>query len=332
VPASKRKACAQIAVPAVRPEMQEEAAPAPLAKPAGLPNTRASLAERCADVFPRSPVLHRPAASRSNRLRRRPDAGRGRGVPRPDAAAPQRARLYRPSGAASGDRKLGVRTAGSAPSGANHQPWHFVAISDPALKARIRAEAEDEERRFYEGGGGDEWIRALEPIGTNADKPHLTIAPWLIVVFAQRWGTFERRHAVQELLRPRKRQHRHRLPACRTASRRVSATLTHTPNPMKFLNGALDRPDIRKAVDDHRRGPPRAGRHGAGGGQAQEAARRNRDLPRIGHARRNCDRMTDLVGALLSALPGVHRHSRQQAAVLRLHDLVRVPQGILETG
>ena len=54
-----------------------------------------------------------------------------------------------------------IRTAGSAPSGANHQPWHFVAVSNPALKQRIRAEAEEEERRFYEGGGGDEWIKAL---------------------------------------------------------------------------------------------------------------------------------------------------------------------------
>ena len=84
-----------------------------------------------------------------------------------------------------------IRTAGSAPSGANHQPWHFVAVSNPALKQRIRAEAEEEERRFYEGGGGDEWIKALEPIGTTADKPHLTIAPWLIIVFAQRWGEFD---------------------------------------------------------------------------------------------------------------------------------------------
>ena len=84
-----------------------------------------------------------------------------------------------------------IQAAGTAPSGANHQPWHFVAISDPAMKARVRAEAEEEERRFYEGGASDEWIKALEPIGTTADKPHLTIAPWLIVVFAQRWGEFD---------------------------------------------------------------------------------------------------------------------------------------------
>lgn len=82
-----------------------------------------------------------------------------------------------------------VRAAGTAPSGANQQPWHFVAISDPAMKSRIRAAAEEEEEKFYAGGGGDAWLKALEPIGTDASKPHLDIAPWLIVIFAQRWGS-----------------------------------------------------------------------------------------------------------------------------------------------
>jgi iodotyrosine deiodinase len=138
-----------------------------------------------------------------------------------------------------------VRTAGSAPSGANHQPWHFVAISDPALKARIRAEAEDEERRFYEGGGGDEWIRALEPIGTTADKPHLTVAPWLIVVFAQRWGTFEDGTRFKNYYVPESVNIAtgFLLAALHHAG---LATLTHTPNPMKFLTGALRRPDSEK--------------------------------------------------------------------------------------
>ena len=84
-----------------------------------------------------------------------------------------------------------IRTAGTAPSGANHQPWHFVAISDPAMKRRIRDAAEEEERRFYDGGAGSEWLKALEPIGTSDNKPHLEEAPWLIVVFAQRWGQFD---------------------------------------------------------------------------------------------------------------------------------------------
>ena len=81
-----------------------------------------------------------------------------------------------------------IAAAGTAPSGANHQPWHFSAVSDAAMKARIRAAAEEEEKAFYSGAAGDEWLAALEPIGTGVDKPHLTDAPWLIVVFAQRWG------------------------------------------------------------------------------------------------------------------------------------------------
>ncbi|WP_050929343.1 nitroreductase family protein [Aestuariivita boseongensis] len=138
-----------------------------------------------------------------------------------------------------------IRTAGTAPSGANHQPWHFVAISDPEMKARIREEAEIEERRFYEGGGGDEWIKALEPIGTNAEKPHLTTAPWLIVVFAQRWGQFEDGTRYKNYYVPE---------SVNIATGFLLAalhhaglcTLTHTPNPMKFLAPALGRPASEK--------------------------------------------------------------------------------------
>lgn len=134
-----------------------------------------------------------------------------------------------------------IRTAGSAPSGANHQPWHFVAIADPALKQHIRDEAEGEERRFYAGGGGDEWISALEPIGTDADKPHLTIAPWLIVVFAQRWGEFDDGTRYKNYYVPE---------SVNIATGFLIAalhhaglcSLTHTPNPMRFLNDALGRP------------------------------------------------------------------------------------------
>ena len=133
-----------------------------------------------------------------------------------------------------------IRTAGTAPSGANHQPWHFVAVSNPAMKARIREAAEEEERRFYEGGAGDEWIKALEPIGTNADKPHLTTAPWLIVVFAQRWGEFEDGTRFKNYYVPE---------SVNIATGFLLAalhhaglcTLTHTPNPMKFLAPALGR-------------------------------------------------------------------------------------------
>ncbi|MBY6044603.1 nitroreductase family protein [Phaeobacter italicus] len=138
-----------------------------------------------------------------------------------------------------------IRTAGSAPSGANHQPWFFAAISDLALKARIREEAEEEERRFYEGGAGDEWIKALEPIGTDAHKPHLTIAPWLIVVFAQRWGEFDDGTRYKNYYVPESVNIAtgFLLAALHTAG---LSTLTHTPNPMKFLNGALGRPASEK--------------------------------------------------------------------------------------
>lgn len=140
-----------------------------------------------------------------------------------------------------------VKAAGTAPSGANHQPWHFVAISNPELKARIRKEAEVEERAFYAGGAGDEWIKALEPIGTDENKPHLTTAPWLIIVFAQRWGEFDDGTRFKNYYVPESvgiatgfliwSLHKAGL-----------SVLTHTPNPMKFLNQALDRPASEKAT------------------------------------------------------------------------------------
>ncbi|NOD34642.1 MULTISPECIES: nitroreductase family protein [unclassified Ruegeria] len=138
-----------------------------------------------------------------------------------------------------------LRTAGTAPSGANHQPWHFAAISAPDLKQRIREEAEEEERRFYAGGAGDEWIKALEPIGTNAVKEHLTFAPWLLVVFAQRWGQFEDGTRYKNYYVPESVNIAtgFLLAALHHAG---LSTLTHTPNPMRFLNDALDRPASEK--------------------------------------------------------------------------------------
>lgn len=140
-----------------------------------------------------------------------------------------------------------VRTAGSAPSGANHQPWHFVAISEAAFKHRIRLASEDEEKRFYDGGASDEWIKALEPIGTNASKPHLDIAPWLIVVFAQRWGHFDDGTRFKNYYVPESTgiASGFLLAALHHAG---LVTLTHTPNPMKFLNKMLDRPDSEKPI------------------------------------------------------------------------------------
>ena len=140
-----------------------------------------------------------------------------------------------------------IATAGRAPSGANQQPWHFVAVQSPDLKAQIRKAAEVEEEAFYAGGGGDEWIKALEPLGTGTDKPHLTTAPWLIVVFAQRYGT-----------RPDgSRQKHYYVPESVGIATGflISALhhaglscLTHTPNPMKFLNTLLGRPKSEKPV------------------------------------------------------------------------------------
>ena len=137
--------------------------------------------------------------------------------------------------------------AGRAPSGANHQPWFFAAISDPELKHRIRVAAEEEERDFYAGAAGEEWLRALEPVGTGAEKPHLDIAPWLIVIFAQRYGRFPdgtkfKNYYVQESVGI-------------ATGFLISAlhhsglvTLTHTPSPMGFLNEMCGRPESEKPV------------------------------------------------------------------------------------
>ncbi len=140
-----------------------------------------------------------------------------------------------------------IRAAGTAPSGANHQPWHFVAISNPEMKRRIREEAEEEERKFYDGGAGDEWLKALEPIGTNDQKPHLEDAPWLIVIFAQRWGHFDDGVRFKNYYVPESTgiATGFLLTALHHAG---LVSLTHTPNPMKFLNKLLDRPDHEKPI------------------------------------------------------------------------------------
>lgn len=140
-----------------------------------------------------------------------------------------------------------VAAAGLAPSGANHQPWHFAAIADPSIKRNIREAAEAEEEKFYAGAAGDEWLKALEPIGTDAAKPHLEIAPWLIVVFAQRYGTFDDGTRFKNYYVPE---------SVGIATGFLIAALhhaglsmlTHTPNPMGFLNQVLDRPESEKPV------------------------------------------------------------------------------------
>ena len=139
-----------------------------------------------------------------------------------------------------------LRAAGSAPSGAHQQPWHFVAIGDAALKRRIRDAAEAAEREFYATAPAD-WLAALAPLGTDAVKSYLESAPWLIAVFAQRYGVSEdgsrRTHYyVNESVGI----------ACGFLIAALHhaglATLTHTPSPMAFLSDVLERPANEKPV------------------------------------------------------------------------------------
>ena len=134
-----------------------------------------------------------------------------------------------------------VRTASTAPSGAHMQPWTWAAVSDPDLQRRIRHAAEAEERAGYAGRMSDEWLDALAPLGTDADKPFLETAPWLVVLFAQRTG----RHPDGT-----KKKHYYVQESCGIAAglfiaalhRMGLATLTHTPSPMRFLTEILGRP------------------------------------------------------------------------------------------
>src|SRR5829696_8652230 len=134
-----------------------------------------------------------------------------------------------------------LRTAGTAPSGANQQPWTFVVVSDPDLKARIREGAEHEERLLYEERASREYLEALEPIGTDWIKPHITDAPYVIVVFEQSFG-FEEDGS--------KRKHYYVRESVGIATGFLLAslhaaglaTLTHSPSPMGFLSRVLERP------------------------------------------------------------------------------------------
>ena len=134
-----------------------------------------------------------------------------------------------------------VRAAGTGPSGANHQPWHFACVSDPQVKREVREAAEQEEREFYGGKAGDEWLDDLKQLGTDADKPFLETAPWLIAIFAERFG-------VDEAGNRQKNYYMAESVGIATGflinalHQAGLATLTHTPNPMKFLNRILGRP------------------------------------------------------------------------------------------
>jgi nitroreductase len=139
-----------------------------------------------------------------------------------------------------------LRTAGTAPSGAHQQPWHFVAVSDPTTKTRIRVAAEEAEREFYSTAPA-EWLAALAPLGTDAVKPYLETAPWLIAVFAERYGiapdgSRRTHYYVQESVGIATG---FLLAALHHAG---LVALTHTPSPMGFLREVLERPERERAV------------------------------------------------------------------------------------
>lgn len=130
-----------------------------------------------------------------------------------------------------------LKAAGTAPSGANHQPWHFVVVANPEIKKKIRTAAEEEEVAFYSGRAPDDWLEALKPLGTDAHKPFLETAPYLIVIFAQSHaGAKRKNYYVQESVGIATGMLITALHHCGLA------TLTHTPSPMGFLNKVLNRP------------------------------------------------------------------------------------------
>lgn len=138
-----------------------------------------------------------------------------------------------------------LKAANTAPSGANLQPWHFVAVSRADTRRRIREAAEAEEREFYDHRASEEWLDALAPLGTDANKPFLETAPWLIAVFLQKYGMNAQGEKVK-----------HYYPTESTGlatgllitalHHAGLATLTHTPSPMRFLNEILERPSSER--------------------------------------------------------------------------------------
>ncbi len=139
-----------------------------------------------------------------------------------------------------------ILAAASAPSGAHMQPWHFAVIGNQEIKNKIREAAEVEEREFYQHRASEEWLKALEPLGTDTNKPFLETAPWLIAVFAERYGIDEEGKRYKHYYTPESVGI-----SCGmliTALHNCGlATLTHTPSPMGFLKKILKRPDNERA-------------------------------------------------------------------------------------
>lgn len=135
-----------------------------------------------------------------------------------------------------------IRAAGTAPNGANMQPWHFVVVTDDETKSKIREEAEKEEKEFYERRANEEWLKALEKLGTDENKPFLETAPCLIAIFAKRYGLDDEGNRIQHYYT--KESVGIATGMLITAVHNAGlASLTHTPSPMGFLNGILDRPE-----------------------------------------------------------------------------------------
>jgi nitroreductase len=139
-----------------------------------------------------------------------------------------------------------IRAASTAPSGANKQPWQFVVVSDPEIRREIRIQAEQEEREFYERRAPEEWLRDLEPLGTDPEKPFLEKAPYLIAIFSESYSF--------EASTGKKQKHYYVKESVGIATGMLITaihnaglvSLTHTPSPMGFLNDILDRPSHEK--------------------------------------------------------------------------------------
>jgi len=139
-----------------------------------------------------------------------------------------------------------LKSAATAPSGANRQPWHFSVVSDKEIKKQIRKAAEEEEKKFYSGRAPDEWLEALEPLGTDENKPFLEVAPYLIVIFSEAYGLDDKGNKIKNyyvsesvgiatgML----------ITALHNAG---LVTLTHTPSPMNFLRKILGRGENERA-------------------------------------------------------------------------------------